>query len=206
MFASLGSTLKSPINSVFSYFLLYASNALSISPRWVATLILLGLNKQHINHLHDFRSISMNKTSMLSGKTWHFGKTVLILLRTYSNNPPPCLLRSYLNGILKPSIWNCCSGKESSSLVSVIIKTSNTSDNTDLKISNLSLIELILIWPIINFLGYFDRENFRTDPTDPLEQWSRLITLKSMKGSTFDVSVILLPLSNFFSIGIRITS
>lgn len=40
----VGSTLKFPINSVFSYFLLYVSNALQISPRWVARVaIILGL-------------------------------------------------------------------------------------------------------------------------------------------------------------------
>ena len=37
IFVPSGSTVKSPINSVFSYFLLYVSNALPVSPRWVAT-------------------------------------------------------------------------------------------------------------------------------------------------------------------------
>ena len=35
------------------------------------------------------------------------------------------------------------------------------SDNIDFKISNLFLVELILIWPIINFFGNFDRYNFK---------------------------------------------
>ena len=65
IFASLGSTIKSSISSVFSYFLLYVSNDLPISPRWIATLILLGLCEQLINHLRDFSSISMKKASII---------------------------------------------------------------------------------------------------------------------------------------------
>ena len=42
IFAPSGSTLKSPINSVFLFFLLYTSNALPVSPGWVTTLALLG--------------------------------------------------------------------------------------------------------------------------------------------------------------------
>ena len=51
------------------YFLLHVSNALPISRSWVATLILLELYEQHVNHFNDFRSILMKKASMLSGKT-----------------------------------------------------------------------------------------------------------------------------------------
>ena len=104
IFVSFTSTLKSPISKTFSYFLLYTSNAFSICSRWVETLILLGLYEQHSSHLQVFTFISVKKASISLGNTWSVSKIASILFQTYNNIPPLCLLRSNLNGVLKPSI------------------------------------------------------------------------------------------------------
>ena len=106
-------------------------------------------------------------------------KIALILFQTYNNIPPPRLLRSNLNGVLKPFVYNCASEKEWSSLIwfqkSLIYPTSVS---IGFIISKLYLIELMLIWPNTIFCGWFDQRNFSMDLTDSLQSLLELLRLK----------------------------
>ena len=105
-----------------------------------------------------FRFIWCNSKPMISmfrSKSGIFNGLQAIPSWAYDIRPPPYLLRSHLK-ILKLFIWNCLSGKVSSSLdfdVRNILKFSINSVN----ISYLFQRELISSWPIITVLGSLKR-------------------------------------------------
>ena len=56
---------------------------------------------------------------------------------------------------------NCENGNDSSIFVSEIIRISISEVTSDTNVSNLFRIELIFIWAIIGFWGYFKRNVFK---------------------------------------------
>ena len=73
--------------------------------------------------------------------------------RMYRRSPPSFSFLLYLYGTLKPFIWNCAIGKESSSFVSDITSKSILLYIMYVSASNLFLMKLILRWANINLSG-----------------------------------------------------
>ena len=110
---------KSPIKSKFSYLL----------KKWLIILVSSLVNSRSLTTgglcvptKSHFRFVWWNSKPMISifkSKSGIFNGLQGIPSWTYNIRPPPYLLRSHLK-ILKPFIWNCLSGKVSSSLDSDI--------------------------------------------------------------------------------------
>ena len=70
----------------------------------------------------------------------------------------------------------------------------NTFISSGFSISNLHLIQIMLIWPIVMFFGWFDRRDFSLNFTDFLQSLLELLRRKFefafIKYSKFDVSKI----------------
>ena len=97
----------------------------------------------------------VNFRSLTTGGLYVFNGLQGIPSWIYNTRPLPYLLQSHLK-ILKPFIWNCLFGKESSSLDSEIRNILKFLINSA-NISYLFLKEVILRWPIITGLGSLKR-------------------------------------------------
>ena len=171
---------KSPTISKFSYLL----------EKWLRTLISSLVNSRslttggfYVPRKSHVRFIWWNSKPMISifkSTSEIFNGLQVIPSWTYNIRPPPYLLRSHLK-ILKPFVWNCLSGKTSSSVdsdIRNILKFLNPAN-----VSYLFRKELILRWPIISVFGSLKRWFFMlarslADCSDKFEKPKQEVSFK----------------------------
>ena len=105
--------------------------------------------------------ISINIWSISSGSISSFNNFAVILFMKCTKTLPPWAFPSRRQGLENSLTLNCKNGNDSANYVFEIIRMSMLEVTSDTNASNLFRIELIFIWVIIKFSGYFKSNVFK---------------------------------------------